>query len=308
MNHQLILAFNLLIILSLPLRAELPASPVDMFHPGSKIYFYGVRAEHFKCNNRDVDVFLPLKKAPTAESENFPVIVYGHGQALGMDHYRLTLEHLAQKGIVAIFPNYDKGFFDRDWRRMGRDYVTLTECALKKINEDFDVLTASDQIVFSGHSKGAYVASVAAGVAFLESLPVKPRSILLFEAAGVDKKSNEVIDSNVNLTVVYSDKDKIVSRDISEDIYTSTPSIRKQFIFLKSYPELGANHFWPLTKSSIVGGGTESSYHYFSAWKWLVAAAFDLKTGGHADNVYLYGDQTTDKGIVGFHDDLKRNW
>ncbi len=301
-----ILTIVLLLILVSSLKAELPPVILDASNPGSKIYAYDFKNELLKCEGRDVDVFIPVSKVQA--NKNYPVVIYGHGQALGVDNYRLTLEHLAKKGILAIFPTYDKGFFDRDWRRMGRDYVNLSDCALSKLKQKYGLLINNDQILFSGHSKGAYVASVAAGMAFRESLNIKPKSILLFESAGVDLELNAAIDPSVALTVVYSDKDTIVSKKISDDMYKSTPSSKKQFIYLKSYPELAANHFWPLTKSSVVGGGPESVFHYYASWKWLVAGANDLQNGGTGSNPYLYGEFAGDKGIGGFKDDITRNY
>ncbi len=308
MKKQFILFYSscLLSLGVTALKAELPPVIMDVRHPGSKVYSYNFKNEHFKCNERDVDAFIPL--AQNSQKETFPVIIYGHGQALGLDSYRLTMEHLAKKGIVAIFPTYDKGFFDRDWKRMGRDYVNLSDCALKKLKENYQINTSANQIIFSGHSKGAYVASVAAGLSFREALDIKPQSVILFEAAGSDKETNEAIDPGVILTVIYSDKDKIVSRTISDDLYKTIPSAKKQFIYLKSYTELDANHFWTLTQGSVVGGGPESPYHYYSSWKWLVAAALDLRAGSLVTNPYIYGDQASDKGITGLKDDITRNW
>jgi len=286
--------------------AELPPVILNEENPGSKFYQFESKYELIKCDGRDVDVFIPVSKSNS--TANLPVVIYGHGQALSIDHYKLTMEHLAKKGIVAIFPTYDKGFFDRDWTRMGRDYVNLSDCALNKIKQNFGNIINKDHILFSGHSKGAYVASVAAGIAFSETLKIKPKSILLFEAAGFEANFIKAIEPSVSLTVVYSDKDTIVSRAISEDIYQLSKSLKKQFIFFKSYKELEANHFWPLTKGSIVGGGPESVFHYYGSWKWLVAGAFDLKNGENNTNPYLYGDYATDKGIIGIKDEIKRNW
>lgn len=302
----LFVSFSLIFATSL--FAQLPSAPTDAQHPGSKIYSYGFKSERLNCNGRDVDVFVPQGKTKKRSNANYPAIVFGHGQALDVDNYRLSMEHLAKKGIVAVFPTYDKGFFDRDWRRMGRDYVNLTDCAFKQIKTRFGVDTSYDQVVFSGHSKGAYVASIASGLSYKEEMLVKPRAIVLFQAAGLDIELNQAIDPMIPFTVVYSDKDTIVSRQISNDLFSSSPSIKKQFILLKSYPELSADHFWPLTKGAIFGGGPESSLHYFALWKWLVAAAKDLTIGGQGNNPYLYGDRASDKGITTLVDEISRNW
>ena len=276
-------------------------APTDPAHPGSKSYSYSVARRDFTCSGRSMSVFLPTGGTKT---EKFPAVVYGHGQALGVENYLATFEHLAQKGVAVIYPTYDTGFFDQDWPRMGRDYATLTACALDRTSE-----ISRDQLVFSGHSKGAYVASIAAGLAVKENIAAQPRSTILFAAAGFDSASARHIGPATSLTVVFSDQDTIVERQLSESIFREAPAFKKQFIFVKSYPSgAKADHFWPLTKGSFFGGGNESPLHYHGSWKWLVAGALDLKDGGSFKNPYLYGDRASDKGLSDLNDDIKRNW
>jgi hypothetical protein len=292
------------VALALP---QLPSAPTNPDHPGSKVYSYGVQQKNINCSGRNVSLFLPVSQDL---QESFPVVVYGHGQALGLDSYQGTLEHLAKKGVIAIFPTYDSGFFDQDWIRMGRDYVNLTDCALQNIG------TAANpsQVVFSGHSKGAYIASIAAGLSVKESLKVRPQAVVLFEAAGFNSDTLGYIEPSTALTVVFSDRDTIVDKKISDTIFSSAKSEHKQFILMKSYTTaqtataLNADHFWPVTKRSFVGGGPESALHYYGQWKWLIGAAMDLKMGGSNNNTYLYGDQASDKGIPGFTDEITRNF
>ena len=276
-----------------------PSAPTDPQHPGSKVYTYGSTEKELTCSGREVHVFVPTKVAP---QQTFPVVVYGHGQALGLDNYRGTLEHLAKKGVIAIFPAYDNGFFDQDWTRMGRDYSNLASCAIKSLKG----LAAKDAVVFSGHSKGAYVASVAAGLAEKESLETRAHAVVLFEAAGSDSDMLQAYNPAANLTVVFSDRDSTVARDISETIFKQAASRMKQFILFKSYPSLEADHFWPLTQGSIFGGGSESAFHYYGEWKWLVAAANDLVHGGASTDSYIYGPTAGDKGAGSLTDDIKR--
>ena len=280
----------------------LPAAPTNAAHPGSKIYSYQYDEKSMSCASRQVTLYLPR---PHVAGETFPVVIYGHGQALDLDAYRGTFEHLAGKGVAVIFPTYDTGFFDQDWTRMGRDYVSVAACVIQ-----LNASIAADQTVFSGHSKGAYVASVAAGLAEKESLAIRPRTLVLFESAGVDKASIGAVLPSTSSIVIYADRDKTVDRQISEDIFNSVRSFVKRFIFVKSYTTetaspLLADHFFPLTKGSFFGGGNESALHYYGAWKWLVAAAEDLRSGGGFTNEYVYGAKTADKGVSGFNDDVK---
>lgn len=283
-----------------------PGSPKESSHPGSKIYGYGVQEKTIKCLNRDVTLFLPTSETP---NQTFPAVVYGHGQALALANYKNTFEHLAKKGVAAIYPTYDTGFFDRDWERMGEDFVNQAHCAVTQAGG----LIQKDQIVFSGHSKGAYVASIAAGLAFKKNLNLKPSSVVLFAAAGVDESSLRALDPSVEMTVVFSDSDSVVSKDLSDRTFRQAPSLKKQFIFVKSYPQssgkaIKADHFWPVTKSSLVGGGPETELHYYGAWKWLVAAGWDVAAGGQGTQEFLYGNLSTDKGVTDLSDDIQRSW
>lgn len=290
-----------------------PGAPKEAGHPGSQIYSYGVEEKTIKCSapsSRELSVFVPVTET---SNQTFPAVVYGHGQALGLKHYKATFQHLAKKGVAVIFPQYDTGFFDRDWNRMGRDFVKLADCAIAQTNGKIRL----DQIIFSGHSKGAYVASVASGLAFKEKLSVQPRSVLLFATAGLDKASLAYLNPETEMTVVFSDADTVVERSLSEQTYNSAPSKRKQFIFMKSYAShtgksVKADHFWPVTESSLVGGGPESELHYYGSWKWLVAAAWDLDDKslepGSGTQEFLYGNLAADKGVPGLEDDIKRSW
>lgn len=282
---------------------ELPGPPSSRTHPGSKAYDFAVEQRDITCEGRDVSVFIP---SPLPERP-LPLVIYGHGQALGVDHYEATLRHLAEKGAIAIHPQYDKGFFDQNWLRMGRDFVTVTHCAVQQL-----ALSVNEQaVVFSGHSKGAYVASVAAGLAFKDSLALKPGSVVLFQPAGLNDVWKN-LDAETEVTVVHSEADKIVSRDISRDLFEKAPVRQKQLIILKNYrsqsrDQLVADHFWPLTKKSLVGGGPESSFHYHGSWKWLTAAFMDLSEGGDAKHPYLYGEEARSKGREGEVDDIERS-
>ncbi len=301
------LIVSMLILCGSSLGFGFPGAPSDVNHPGSKVYAYKFQTKKLLCSSREVWVFLPVSGNL---NQSYPVVVYGHGQALSLKHYNATLEHLAQKGIAAIFPTYDTGFFDQDWQRMGMDYISLTECAILQSGGAIN----SEQIVFSGHSKGAYVAAIAAGNAYKKKLSIRPQAVVLFAPAGNDESSLVALDPAVEMTVVYSDSDTIVSKKISETIYVQAPSKIKQFIVIKSYPPntgraTKADHFWPLTQASLVGGGSEGPLHYYGSWKWLVAAGLDLADHrGNGIQPFLYGNSASDKGVANLKDEINRSW
>ncbi len=277
-------------------------APTDPAHPGSKVYTHAFSQTKTVCLNRNVDIFQPQ----SSTSEKFPVVVFGHGQALDVGHYKMTFEHLAKKGVIVIFPQYDTGFFDQDWNRMASDYAQQTDCALKSISN-----AEVAEVLFSGHSKGAYVASLAAGlVSSSTTHDYTLRANIFFAPAGSDSNLLKNYSADTATTVVYSDADTIVDKSISENIFLKANSKFRQLIILKSYqnPKLKADHFWILTKSSFAGGQTgDNSLHHYGAWKWLVAGAWDLRAAANLTQPYLYGDLATDKGVDGFVDDIQRN-
>jgi dienelactone hydrolase len=282
-----------------------PTQPVEPLHPGSAAYEFTSEKNSFQISQRTVDVFVP--KEIRDSGRKAPVIVFGHGQALGLDVYETTFQHLARKGVVVVFPQFDTGFFDRDWRRMANDFNKLTAEALKKLAP----WTDGSQILYAGHSKGAYVALMAAGAPTASM--VKPQSLLLFAPAGYDSDYLARMDSRLPLTVVWGEKDTIISRASVREIFDRSPSSRKQFIEVKSYaetqPNLAADHMFVLTKSTFFGGPNgPTALHYFGSWKWILGAVWDLQSGAKAQNPYLYGDQADSTGLPEFKHSVNRNW
>jgi dienelactone hydrolase len=280
------------------------APPDDPAHPGSKTYGYEFVESNLICQGRTVSMFVPRG---SLVNQRFPVVVFGHGQSLEIKHYRATFEHLARKGVAVLFPVYDKGFFDQDWSRMGDDYARLADCAVAQ-----DWRLDEGKVIYSGHSKGAYIAQIAAGKAAQGRIRSVPRAVVLFEPAGADAATLAQMDPASTLTVVYADHDSVVKREYSERIFQEAASRRKQFIFMRSYKGFGmdlqADHFWPLSAKFMLVGGDEGPFHYFGSWKWLVGAAQDLQQGDRGDNRYVYGDLAADKGAPGFSDDIRKNW
>lgn len=296
-----LLSLLLLFPLSASANSPLPAAPTDPQHPGSRTALLSVVEQEITCSGRKIWVFLPR-----GVNRPLSVVSFGHGQALGVDAYRKTMEHLAAKGVAAVFPMYDTGFFDQDWQRMGRDFLQLTRCAMER----FPGTMNENAVVVSGHSKGAYVASVAAGLASTTSGGVLPRAVVLFSTAGSDPGTLRRIDPMTATTVVYADGDRVVDRSHSERVFREAGSHWRQFIDLRSYsttrPALTADHFWPLTRRTTFGGGEEGPLHYYGAWKWLVAAAWDLADGQFFDQPFIYGSAAGDKGVPGLSDSIRR--
>lgn len=315
---------------------ELTKPPTDADHPGSENYLFQSKEQTIVCKGREISVFLPTQGP---QNSGFPVVVFGHGWTLNVEHYRKTFEHLARKGVAVIFPYYDTGLADTEWLRMAGDFTQLATCAIQRSNGVID----SNEVIYSGHSKGAYIASMAAGL----PTPIRPKIVLLLEPADVNEDVLSKMDPSISMTVVYADKDTVTSRETAERTYRAAPSRKKQFIVLKSLnathpskkpveneaqvldpagdrisqsiveakdapvePEkLSADHFWPQTEARFIFGQSQvTNFHYYGLWKWLVGAADDLRDGGHLTNKYLFGAEAASTGIAGVKDEITRNF
>jgi predicted esterase len=261
----------------------------------------GFTTDSFRVDGRPVDVFLPQGPGP------FPVVVFGHGQALGLEPYRLTFEHLAKKGVAVLFPQYDTGFFDQNWSRMAGDFAAMTEAALQR----YPQVLRADQMIYSGHSKGAYIALKAACLG--SRLLSPPQSLVLFQPADFSAQDLVSLNKSLPVTLVWGEEDKIIPEQKLLDLFNQLPSRRKQLITAVSYqetnPKQPADHFFVLTKASGFGGRTGvGPLHRYGSWKWLVGAAFDLRDGSQGTNEFVYGTETDSTGLTNLKHKVLKKW
>lgn len=280
-----------------------PGQPKESGHPGSGVYQYPVKQESLRLLNRKVEMFIPVTPAPT---NKIPLVVFGHGQAISVAGYDMTLKHLAAKGVAVAFPSYDTGFFDQNWRRMAKDFNSLTAEVLKKYPQLID----SHQVTYAGHSKGGYIALMAAGE---PGSKISVQSLVLFSPAGYDAEYLSNLNPRIPMTLIWGETDSVISRASLEEIYSKAPSLHKQFILARSYKvrraELSADHFFTLNKSFFFGGHDGvNALHFFGSWKWLLGAVWDVASGGMLNNPYIYGDQTNTTGWSQLRHDVLRNW
>ncbi len=282
-----------------------PVQPADANYPGSSTYKNQSYHETLNIKGRTVELFAP--EGFKTSTDQLTIVIYGHGQTIPVASYQQTFEHMARKGIAVIFPQFDTGFFDQDWRRMATDYVDLSNEVIKKYPNVFD----KNRVIFSGHSKGAYVALVAAGLPQQKQI-LQPAAVVLFAPAGFDAEYLKNINQKIPVTLAWSDQDSVIKESSIQEIYNGLPSEKKQMITVKSYinvsPEIIAGHFYVLTKKFTFGGSDGvNPLHYYGSWKWLVGAAWDLEQGGHATNNYIYGAETTSTGLAQQHL-IKKSW
>jgi len=280
---QMVSIFLTLVLLSASAWSQ--SVPTDPTNPGSPTYDYEVTEVKISTLRRKSVLFLPNRP----EGETSPLVVFGHGQAAGVKAYDATLKHLAGKGIAALFVKYDSGFFDRKWRRMADNFNEITQDVLTTYSQNLN----PNQVVFAGHSKGAYVALMAAGAPSAGDI----HSLVLFAPAGYDQDYLTEIAPNVPVTIIWGEKDSIIDYEDQQEIFENLTVDYKQFITVKDYPDDEADHYFILNKK-VFGFGENgiSNYHYYGAFKWLTSAALDLTTDAKLTNPYLYGDLAGDSG------------
>lgn len=278
--------------------SQLPQRPQEAQHPSSPAYSYDVSKQTLKFQGRKVELYLPLGKV----KQLVPTVVFGHGQAIDASGYEMSFEHMARKGIAVIHPQYDSGFFDQNWERMADDFNSLTQSALAAYPE----MLSPNMLIYAGHSKGGYVALMAAGA---PNANIHPKSIVLIAPADFNSSYLKNLDAKTPLNIIWGEKDTVIKKDKMLEIYNQAPSIYKQYIEVKSYPELEADHFFPLNKSYFFGGRNGiSALHHYGVWKWLIGAAWDVEQKSPISNSYIFGDLTASTGVDGLNHHVQKSW
>lgn len=282
--------------------AAIPQRPMGMAQPGSADYPFTLGQATYKVNDRDVQVYYPLELKKSEQKT--PILVFGHGQAIGSNGYEMTFKHLAQKGVIVIHPGYDRGFFDLDWKRMSSDFIALAFGAIEKLGPFAD----DQRVMFSGHSKGGFVALISAGNPVLAKTTMKVGSVVAFSPIGFDKTYFNTIPKDLNISLVWPESESIVRRSKIDQIFEMIPSRYKQMILVKDYPELKAGHFMTLNKSYFFGGADGvSAFHYHGVWKWLIGGIRDLDEN-HRTNPFLYGPEALTSGLENLSHSVLRSW
>ncbi|MCJ8276049.1 MAG: S8 family serine peptidase [Bdellovibrionales bacterium] len=290
------MTFLSILIVSLFSWASVPR-PVDSAHPGSPTYDFDYRVIDVQSLGRTSKLYLPETKA----NIQFPLLVLGHGQATDVTHNDKTLKHFYQRGIATLYVQYDDGFFDQDWRRMASDFNQITQDVLNN-----HPVIDPQSIIYTGHSKGGYVALMAAGAP--NKLDVK--SLVLFAPAGYDAEYLKEMNPTTPVTFVWGEKDDIVKENDVRKIYNELDVEYKQFITAVSYIDHEADHYFPLNKSIIFFGGKDgiNNFHYHAVWKWIGAAVQDVFEQTNVTNPYLYGSLADSSGDKSINHLIERNF
>lgn len=268
-----------------------PSPPIDSDHPGYPRR--GSSFEKIEINKLRKGSFLFL---PTKGDGPFPMVVFAHGQALGLKNYEILFERFANMGIAVLYPKYDKGFFDTDWQRMGQDYDDI----VLEVLSNYPKLDEGN-VVYSGHSKGGYVGLMALGHRGKTGSPWWPKTSVFYSPAGFDPDYLSLIDKSHDVHLVWPKDDSIIKEQLIDEIYSKLPSLKKQKILVQGYSDFEAGHFFPLTKSSLFGGSNGvGPLHYYGVIPWTVGA---IEKSG-----YLYGEEASDSGGGAEPHIINRSW
>lgn len=270
----------------------LPARPTQAQHPGSNNYPYAQVTEiQETVDGRTGVLFLP--RSGPALNRPFPTLAWGHGFMALKLFYRESFLHLARKGVAVLDVPYDTGAGDRDFDRMARDYNHFVAAVVARHPGVLD----PHSVVFSGHSNGATVASMAAGLPVLER-KIEAANLIAFEIAGKHVAYLHALNPHLPCTLVVGEDDHDDPVDFSKKVF-SEMACKKQLIIMKTYGDefdhkVTTNHVAVQTFTWL--GPNTSVLHYYGFWKFMIGAAFDASAGGHATNPWLYGPEASSTG------------
>jgi pimeloyl-ACP methyl ester carboxylesterase len=224
-----------------------------------------------QCGDHSVVVFLPLDDSAMPR-ESAPVVVFGHGWLLSLQHYQSTLQELAKAGIVVIFPSFGSNWLRADHFEMAHQYLSQTICVLVRYRKSVDF----QRITFAGHSLGAKVAALAAAGAS-EAGREFPQNLLLLETALGGDEENFArefakLSPKVAVLVVHAKGDSIARQSESQLVYDTAPGLKKELLNLES---TNVGHDWPMTNYFLMGlwGGLVGPLHTMYLWPWLKTMA-----------------------------------
>lgn len=262
----------------------LPRAPLDPSHPGYIERGVKVKVLPIDFVRQGSVLFLPETEGE--EQGSLPLMVFAHGQALKVKHYELFLKMLASKGIAVLYPQYDKGFFDRDWKRMGEDYDSIVEKVLKSYPQ-----IDKGNILYSGHSKGGYIGLMALSHRSKRAFDWFPKTSIFYSPAGFERGSLYQIPTQHSMTLVWPKEDSVIKKDLIDEIFEDTSTPRKQKIIVNGYDELEAGHFFLLTSKLVfVGNDGIGPFHWYGVipWTW----------GALRDPYFLYEEGALDSGEI----------
>ena len=291
-----------------------PGPPTRPDHPGGAAYAYSAARRAVPAvGGFGLAYYVPTPARGAAS--RYPVLVFGHGYglyggsitALGRPvdwYYAAFLRHLARKGYVVAFPQMQAGPFDGDRPAQAARYLDAVAWLAAHVPE-----ADTARLVFAGHSMGADVALLAAGLAAREPRYRRfvPRDVLAMAPVdeAVLRPYLAALPSAVGVTLLTGDADTVVPPSNAVGIDRALRVRRHQVIELTSdtlvTPPLVADHNLSLSGGRVPGdlGGVPrvDALDWYGSWKLSVGLLDSDFRGG--DPAWIWGARRLEGGVDG---------
>ena len=232
-----------------------PAQPLTGFG-GSDYVTTNVKKQEIRRGGASFFVFEPI--APqSAPGHRAPVVLFLHGwQASNPALYGAWLNHLAQRGNVVIWPQFELTRLSR-LSGFQANMMEAVQAAFAWLRERKDISVELDRIVVVGHSAGGILAANYAAVAKDSRLPL-PRAVfavqsgntwLRFSGHQIPREDFTKIPSDTLLLVLQGDGDRVALDREGREIVTMATAVphenkRLVVLFTDSHgrPKVSSSH------------------------------------------------------------------
>lgn len=229
-------------------------------------------------------LFLPAAPLDGAAESGLPLVIFLHGfTAVEPDSYRAWLEHIARRGAVVVYPDYQSADpFGTPWAQMLPNAVAGIRDAVASLEATRPGLADLSRTLVVGHSLGGVLAMNLAAIADGERIP-KPLALMVVQPGGCtgcdpvpDDSGVPIgplsdIDPETRLLMIVGEDDGVVGNAAARILWDAVPQIppthRDYVTFLTDdhgAPDLEADHNLPQT---AFPGSSPDAYDWRGTWK-----------------------------------------
>lgn len=284
-----------------------PAQP--LVGPGGALGRYeGVVATRFGEAPRGYWLFKPTE--PREDDGDgiggaLPVVVFLHGfTAVNPERYLLWIEHVARRGAIVIYPDYQRATaFGDDWRSFLPNAMEAVRAAMATLEAGGGARADTSRVAVVGHSLGGVLAAGYAASAEAEGLPAADVLVAvepggcggcppLSAEQGMPLPDLSRVPGATKALMVVGDADQVVGDGAAKTIWrglTAIPAANRDYVTVVSddrgSPALRATHLFPQTAG---WGSTTDALDWYGTWK-LVDLLTDCAFAGRGCDDALGG-------------------